>query len=497
MTHAAQRIADYEVVAKLGKGGMGWVFKGIHTETGKEAAIKVLPPEMAVDEKFVTRFLREAQAATILHHKNIVRVYEAGQYQSIYYIALEYIQGETLAHALEREGTIPLRQALNVIYQVACGLAHAHERGIIHRDIKPANIMITTDGTAKIMDMGLAKWTRSERHHDPTRPGFTVGTPAYMSPEQVVEPESLDERTDIYSLGATLYHILTGKPPHLGKDAQDVMLKIVKTDVDYPEEMPDIVVRLLKKMLAKRRNERFRNAESLLKALEKVMRHFGVEVPKERQRKRRHSSSLRKAFPKQPAPFVKPARRQYVWLYPLIGAVAIVLIVGLIVGSSSQPSATGSKKGSSKQESSTKQKSSTKSPQSPPQQEQPPISKEPTEEQRLQDEAEKAFESTVRWYKSNSDRLVEACRRFEALRTRYPGILAAKVSDYIEEIATKVKEQIDKAMEEATKLANEGKKNLAKVKLQEVVDKYSSIGEISVDVVDVLMRAKEFIGRLR
>jgi len=459
LTRSAQRIADYELVAKLGRGGMGWVFKAIHKETGKEAAIKVLPPEMAADEKFVTRFLREAQAATVLHHKNIVRVYEAGQYQSIYYIALEYIQGETLAHALEREGTIPLKQALNIVYQVAEGLAHAHERGIIHRDIKPANIMITKDGTVKIMDMGLAKWTRSERYHDPTRPGFTVGSPAYMSPEQVLEPKTLDGRTDIYSLGSTLYHILTGRPPHLGKDAKEVMLKIVKTEVEYPPEMPEIVVRLLKKMLAKKRSERFRNAESLLRALEKVMRHFGMEVP--RKPRKPSSSRIQRALPAKQGGLPRKERRKPFWPFFLFGGIFALFIVVLLFSSGSGGPTTTSPSG--------RQKGQKTTPHAPPEIPSTPSAlraesprPSPDAESCRGDEkkAREASEAAVSWFRGNPNSPVEACRRFDRPRARYGTISGADVTDHINEIAARITERTETTIEQAIKLAKEGKKAL-------------------------------------
>ncbi len=492
LTQAAQRIADYTIVAKLGKGGMGWVFKGIHIETGKEAAIKILPPEMAKDEKFVTRFLREAQAATVLRHKNIVRVYEAGQYQSIYYIALELIDGETVAHAMEREKTIPLRQALDVVYQVAQGLAYAHQRGIVHRDIKPANIMITKDGVAKIMDMGLAKWTRSERFHDPTRPGFTVGSPAYMSPEQVLEPESLDGRTDIYSLGATLFHMLTGRPPHLGRDAHEVMVKIVKSEVNYPEEMPDMVVRLLKKMLAKKRSERFRNAGALIKALVGVMRHFGIDVsPTEKQRRRPTSSTIQKSLLPRPARTERGKKTPLPLI--LVGAAVLLLIVLVAVSSLSQSPPP------QKLRTGTSHTSHNKPPKRP--QVEPPVAPPPPKphdepEETKEKKAQKALAEALKWCREHPDELVEAYRRLEKVRVEYGTIVGAEITDHIEKLAAKMKDKIDKVIEEARKIAAEGDKPLAKKKLQVIVDKYRPASEISVEVANSLARAIEMIRRL-
>jgi len=487
LTQAAQRIADYAVVAKLGKGGMGWVFKGIHIETGKEVAIKILPPEMARDEKFVTRFLREAQAATVLRHKNIVRVYEAGQFQSIYYIALEFIDGETVAHAMEREKTIPLRQSLDIVYQVAEGLAYAHQRGIVHRDIKPANIMITKDGVAKIMDMGLAKWTRSERFHDPTRPGFTVGSPAYMSPEQVVEPENLDGRTDIYSLGATLFHMLTGRPPHLGKDAQDVMVKIVKKEVKYPEEMPDMVRRLLRKMLAKRRSERFRNADALIKALTQVMRHFGMDVPQTQRRPKRPAPpTFKKSVLVRPA---KAKRRKKALLPPVLLCAAVLVTVLLFTAFSFSQSQNRKKPPT---QTSRRRSKPAQHLQAKPPPQQPASMQEETQKEK----AEKALAEVLKWCKEHPEELVEAYRRLERVRTEYGTIVGGEATDHIDRLAGKIKDRIEKAMEEAAKIAAEGDKLLAKKRLQAIIDKYSPASGISVEVANSLARTIEMIRRL-
>jgi len=487
LTQAAQRIADYALVAKLGKGGMGWVFKGIHIETGKEVAIKILPPEMAKDEKFVTRFLREAQAATVLRHKNIVRVYEAGQYQSLYYIALEFIDGETVAHAMEREKTIPLRQSLDIVYQVAEGLAYAHQRGIVHRDIKPANIMITKDGVAKIMDMGLAKWTRSERFHDPTRPGFTVGSPAYMSPEQVVDPENLDGRTDIYSLGATLFHMLTGRPPHLGRNAQEVMVKIVKSEVEYPEEMPDMVTRLLKKMLAKRRSERFRNAEALIKALTQVMRHFGMDVSQPQKRpKRPASSTLKKSLPAKPA---KARRRRKTPLSTILLSAMVLVTILLFAAFSFSQSQDQRKRPTDIVRSRSK-------PAKRVQVSLPPEPPPSMPEETLKEKAQKALAEVLKWCKEHPDELVEAYRRLEKVRAEYGTIVGGQVTDYIDMLADKIKDKIEQAMEEAVKIAAKGDKLLAKKRLQAIVDKYSPVSGISVEVANSLARTIEMIRRL-
>src|SRR4051812_33874814 len=211
-------LAQYRVEARIGEGGMGAVYEAYDTRLHRKVALKVLRPEYFGDPDRLARLMREARAASALNHPNIVTIYEIGSDRGIDFIALEVVRGNTLARLVGRKG-LPLRDALKYASQIADALAAAHRAGIVHRDLKPDNIVVTAAGQVKVLDFGLAKWTEPAPSGEP---GFTVtmgqptdigtvlGTPAYMSPEQA-EGKSLDARSDIFSFGAVLYEMVTGK----------------------------------------------------------------------------------------------------------------------------------------------------------------------------------------------------------------------------------------------------------------------------------------------
>jgi eukaryotic-like serine/threonine-protein kinase len=212
----------YEIVDELGAGGMGIVYRAEDLKLKRTVALKFLPPELAELPDFKERFLREAQAAAALAHPNICVVYEAGESEARPFIAMEYIEGETLRDRIRR-GPLEPSEALDIAAQVAAGLGEAHTSGIVHRDIKSANIMVTRDGRAKVMDFGLAKFAGGVSL---TKSRTTLGTVAYMSPEQA-RGEKLDHRTDIWSLGVVLYEMLVGKHPFEGGGDQSVIRSIL------------------------------------------------------------------------------------------------------------------------------------------------------------------------------------------------------------------------------------------------------------------------------
>jgi len=204
-----ETISHYRIVEAVGRGGMGVVYKAEDTRLKRTVALKFLPPELTRDPEAKERFVHEAQAASALQHNNICVVHDIDETDDgQMFISMEYLEGETLKKRIGR-GPLKIEEAIDIAIQIARGLTKAHEHGIIHRDIKPANIMVTTDGVAKIVDFGLAKlsgWTIL------TKTGSTLGTAAYMSPEQA-RGEALDHRTDIWSLGVVLYEMLIGKRP--------------------------------------------------------------------------------------------------------------------------------------------------------------------------------------------------------------------------------------------------------------------------------------------
>jgi serine/threonine-protein kinase len=276
----AESIAHYRLIKKLGAGGMGDVYLALDTKLDRQVAIKVLPPESLAQEHLKRRLLREAQAAARLDHPNICAIYDVNEADSMIFIVMQYIEGETLADTMERE---PLRvsTALKIVEQVAEGLAEAHAHGIVHRDIKPQNLMITPRGQLKILDFGLAKQMRTSEPIDfdaPTvsllsTPGQVVGTMPYMSPEQV-QGEPLDASSDIFSLGVTLYEMLAGKHPFKDKSAAITMSRIllsepIPTERFQAQVSPELQI-LLNKMLSKDKEERYQSAEQFLTDLKKL-----------------------------------------------------------------------------------------------------------------------------------------------------------------------------------------------------------------------------------
>ncbi len=238
------KLGPYEVLAPLGAGGMGEVYRAHDPRLGRQVAIKVLPAAYSLDPDRLRRFQQEAQAAGMLNHPNILAIYDIGTQNGSPYVVSELLEGETLRERL-RGGPLPPRKAVDYALQVARGLAAAHEREIVHRDLKPENIFVTKDGRVKILDFGLAKLIQPEvtgtaQTSAPTIPsgtdqGVVVGTAGYMSPEQV-RGLSVDHRSDIFSFGAILYEMLAGQRPFRGETSADVMSAILKEE---PQELSE------------------------------------------------------------------------------------------------------------------------------------------------------------------------------------------------------------------------------------------------------------------
>jgi serine/threonine-protein kinase len=249
----ASNIGGFELLATLGKGGMGVVFKARQVSMDRIVALKVLPPNLAKNEAYVQRFLREARSAAKLNHPNIVQGIDVGQAEGHYYFAMEFVDGSTVKEMIKQQGRLDEKTALNIVGAIARGLEHAHEHGIIHRDIKPDNIMVTRDGSVKLADLGLARTT--EKPDTLTIEGTALGTPYYMAPEQVRATTELDTRTDIYALGATLFHMVTGEFPYDGPNAGAIMARHLADPVpSAKEKCPDIsraTDDLIQRMMAK------------------------------------------------------------------------------------------------------------------------------------------------------------------------------------------------------------------------------------------------------
>ncbi|MGA8438526.1 MAG: tetratricopeptide repeat protein [Candidatus Sulfotelmatobacter sp.] len=269
-------VSHYRVLEKLGAGGMGVVYKARDTQLGRLVALKFLPDDVAHDAQALSRFQREAEAASALNHPSVVTIYELGHGNGTHYIAMELICGETLRKLLV-PGPLPFRRAIAIATQIADGLAKAHETGLVHRDLKPENLMVAQDGTAKILDFGLAKLSRLTREPDaPTQmgsltdPGTVMGTFGYMSPEQA-NGGTVDFRSDQFAFGAVLYEMVNGHPAFPGRGKAEIMAAILR---DQPERLPPATFQgpaplfwILERCLAKDPNQRYASTRDLARDL--------------------------------------------------------------------------------------------------------------------------------------------------------------------------------------------------------------------------------------
>ena len=230
---SGRQISGYRLLRRLGQGAMAEVYLAEQISLGRQVAFKVLRASLATDATYVQRFDQEARAAAQLVHPNIVQIYEVGCVDGVHFIAQEYVQGVNLAEWLSRRGLPDVRRALGVMRQVAAALDRAAARGIVHRDIKPENIMLAANGEVKVADFGLARLYSQDNANNLTQIGVTMGTPLYMSPEQV-EGRALDPRSDIYALGVTSYQMFAGETPFRGDTALAIAVQHLK---NLPERL--------------------------------------------------------------------------------------------------------------------------------------------------------------------------------------------------------------------------------------------------------------------
>ena len=269
----AQQIPGYQILGRLGAGAMATVYKARQLSLDRMVAIKILSERYSKNPEYVERFYKEGQAAAKLNHPNIVQAIDVGEAGGHYYFVMEYVEGHTLYDELASGKVFSEAEALRYILQVARALAHAHERGLIHRDVKPKNIMLTQDGVAKLADMGLARLAADEQAAQ-AEAGKAYGTPYYISPEQVRGEVNIDFRADIYSLGATLYHLVTGRVPFEGPTPAAVMTKHLKEPLIPPDHINTSLSmglgEVVEVMMAKRRENRYPSTKNLLLDLEAV-----------------------------------------------------------------------------------------------------------------------------------------------------------------------------------------------------------------------------------
>ena len=293
-----QALGPYKILEQIGEGGMGEVYLALHARTNRKVALKLLSLSFIKDEQRAWRFQQEARAVLALNHPNIVTIYDIGQADGIHFIATEFIEGETLRARMAR-APLELNEALDIVIQVTVALAAAHQAGVVHRDIKPENIMLRPDGYVKVLDFGLAKLTESyglasAMAKIDTEPGLVMGTARYMSPEQA-RGLPVDARTDIWSVGVVLYEMAAGHTPFEGTTRTDVIISIVEKGatpiVQYAPEAPAHLELILKKALAKDREQRFDAVKDLLIDLRSLKRELEIEA----ELKRAIPSELRRA----------------------------------------------------------------------------------------------------------------------------------------------------------------------------------------------------------
>jgi tetratricopeptide (TPR) repeat protein len=272
------QVADWEIERKLGAGGMGTVYLGKHRETGQQAAIKVLPASLAREEGFVERFKREIASMKQLKSPHIVEFFESGNDGDTYYYSMEYVDGETLTARLKRDKRIPWQEVIDYSLQICRALKAAHNTGIIHRDLKPSNLMLASDGTIKLTDFGVAQVFASQKL---TITGGIVGTAEYMSPEQA-KGQRATKKSDLYSLGAVMYVMLTGRPPFSGKSSLDVIHKHQFGQFDRPgliaTDMPRQLEEIVCKLLEKDPDKRFPDSYVLSLRLAEVQKRFAWQA---------------------------------------------------------------------------------------------------------------------------------------------------------------------------------------------------------------------------
>ncbi|MDH3529869.1 MAG: serine/threonine-protein kinase, partial [Acidobacteriota bacterium] len=278
-----RRFSHYEIISKIGHGGMGDVYLAEDTNLDRKVAIKVLSEDFTGDTERLNRFIQEAKAASSLNHPNIITVHEIRRYKDAYLIVSEYIDGVTIGERIN-EGKLSVYDAAEIAIQIASALSAAHQAGIIHRDIKPDNIMLRKDGLLKVLDFGLAKSTgsgpKSEVDMDAktrgkvsTLPGLVLGTPQYMSPEQA-RGRTVDPRSDIFSLGVVLYELVTNRPPFVGEGSIDIIGSILRDEPplieEFVENPPVLLSEILKKSLRKKKEQRYQNIEEMLEDLREL-----------------------------------------------------------------------------------------------------------------------------------------------------------------------------------------------------------------------------------
>ncbi len=319
--HTGRTLGEFKLLRKLGRGGMAEVYLAEQTSLRRNVAVKILRSEFTSDETYLKRFRQEATAAGTLSHPNIVQVFLIGEQEGTHFIAQEYVQGRNLKEFLARKGPLDLSIALVILRQVAAALQVAAAAGIVHRDIKPENILLTKKGEAKVADFGLAQLTQHGEKVALTQVGITMGTPLYMSPEQV-NGKPLDARSDLYSFGVMAYHMLAGKPPFQGETPLAVAVQHLNSQCtplkSLRPDLPDAVCNFVHKLMAKKRDDRYPDAQAVLQELKQLSRSAGKSDDTQPVLEKSATAAKRpKTYTGREVIWDRPWNRQLAWLIPL------------------------------------------------------------------------------------------------------------------------------------------------------------------------------------
>jgi eukaryotic-like serine/threonine-protein kinase len=271
--HKSLVLGNYILLDKLGQGGMGMVLKAEHRRMKRVVALKVLSPAITKTPAILKRFQREVEAAARLEHVNIVRAYDADEHRGVHFLVMEYVEGQDLATLVSENGPLAARDAVDQVVQAAWGLAYAHEQGIVHRDIKPSNLLLDKNGTIKILDMGLARINAATAEHvsELTGAGAVMGTIDYMAPEQALNTKLADGRADQYSLGCTLFFLLTGRRMYAGESAIQTVLAHREAPIpslsEFRPDLPPELDAIFRRMVAKKPEDRYPSLAQLIEEL--------------------------------------------------------------------------------------------------------------------------------------------------------------------------------------------------------------------------------------
>lgn len=287
-------IPGYELKKKIGSGSMGTVYKAIQVKMKRTVAIKVLAPRLALKDEYIERFMNEGKSVARLNHPNIIQGIDAGASNGVHYFVMEFIDGPTVQELIGAQGQLTGSETLKILKQITKALAHAYKKDMVHRDVKPENIMVNSSEVAKLCDLGLAAVTSRK----PENPG--VGTPHYVAPEQVLDSKQINIQSDIYSLGVSCYHMMTGEVPFPGTDPKSVMKKQVQAEPEPPSQHQDDISKpvddLVLKMMSKDRQQRHETPSDLLEHIDAVQKgetksssRTGSDGPSRRRRRRRRN----------------------------------------------------------------------------------------------------------------------------------------------------------------------------------------------------------------